>query len=750
MKEDLIKLEDVWKIYKMGNVEIPALRGMSFSIKEGEFVAVIGPSGSGKCVTGDTKVILDTGIPTEIKNLEGKKGIKIMALDKKDYKIKPFEVSEFYKRKSKEILRIKCSSGKEIITTEEHPFFTIDSEGFNEITAKNLIKGKFIATPRKVEIYGEKQHLNPFNHMSEDSGIIINNSVALIKDTFNDLKLGRKEVCKSLNFKRSTCDSWFNKNNISLKNFRKIISYGGKNICEYENKISNLVRISGYKSVFIPSHTSEELMEIYGYIVGDGNLDSEGIKFTNNNKKLINYMQELFGCVFRFKGKSYIDKRVDFNNNVIKVFLNKVFEIPLNKKSRSVKLPNFIFKCNNKEIAAFIRSLFDCDSHVSKNKKEINITLASRELIKQLEYLLLRFGITSRYKEKTKYATNTKDKIRRTYHSLSICGYDNLKLYDKFIGFNIEHKKERLKKNLSIKGSPNLDVIPCGHFIRKLKNGSGVRLSRKEHKSLWLHESGKCNFSLDKLGAVVKLFSNKGIKTEYIEKLKNADIFWDKVISIERINKETEVYDLTVPGADNFVANNFIIHNSTSMNMIGCLDIPTRGRVYLEGKDISKLDESNLAQIRGRKIGFIFQQFNLIGNLNALENVMLPMTFQGINKEERIKKAKHLLTLVELQDRMDHKPSELSGGEQQRVAIARALANNPDVILADEPTGNLDTKTGEVIMEFLKKLNKDGKTIVIVTHDLNIAKKTNRVARLIDGRIIQTFKDGAIRWKKYY
>ena len=184
---------------------------------------------------------------------------------------------------------------------------------------------------------------------------------------------------------------------------------------------------------------------------------------------------------------------------------------------------------------------------------------------------------------------------------------------------------------------------------------------------------------------------------------------------------------------------------STSMNLIGCLDIPTRGKIYLDGKDISQLDESSLAQIRGKKIGFIFQQFNLMGTLTALENVMLPMVFQGLNKEQRIKKAKDLLKLVELEDRMNHKPSELSGGQQQRVAIARALANDPEVILADEPTGNLDTKTGGVILEFLEKLNKEGKTVIIVTHDLNVAKRSKRVARLVDGKVIQTLKDGELK-----
>src|SRR3989344_2580237 len=157
---------------------------------------------------------------------------------------------------------------------------------------------------------------------------------------------------------------------------------------------------------------------------------------------------------------------------------------------------------------------------------------------------------------------------------------------------------------------------------------------------------------------------------------------------------------------------------STSMNLVGSLDLPTEGSIYLDGINISELGESQLAQIRGKKIGFIFQTFNLIGNLTAKENIMLPMLFQGTDKADREEKAEELLKLVELTDRMDHYPNQLSGGQQQRVAIARALANDPEVILADEPTGNLDTKTGNIVMDFLEKMNeKEKKSIIMVTHD---------------------------------
>ncbi|MBS3157190.1 ABC transporter ATP-binding protein [Candidatus Woesearchaeota archaeon] len=175
---------------------------------------------------------------------------------------------------------------------------------------------------------------------------------------------------------------------------------------------------------------------------------------------------------------------------------------------------------------------------------------------------------------------------------------------------------------------------------------------------------------------------------------------------------------------------------STTMNMIGCLDIPTKGKVFLEHHDISKLSESNLAQIRGKKIGFVFQTFNLIPTLTALDNVMLPMTFQNIPREERLKIAKNLLVKVGLGHRVGHLPSQLSGGEKQRVAIARALSNNPEVILADEPTGNLDSKTGEEIMKMLKGLNKDGKTIVMVTHDTDLTKYAKKVIHIKDGKNI--------------
>lgn len=184
---------------------------------------------------------------------------------------------------------------------------------------------------------------------------------------------------------------------------------------------------------------------------------------------------------------------------------------------------------------------------------------------------------------------------------------------------------------------------------------------------------------------------------------------------------------------------------STAVNMIGCLDIPTKGTIYLSQANIADLEESELAQIRGKKIGFIFQQFNLIPTLTAQENVMLPMLFQGKDEEARQNRASSLLTTVGLHERMHHKPNQLSGGQQQRVAIARALANDPEVILADEPTGNLDSKTGTEIILLLQKLHKEGKTIIIVTHDLHVAEAAQRIAYLRDGCIqVPTKRKGVV------
>jgi len=177
---------------------------------------------------------------------------------------------------------------------------------------------------------------------------------------------------------------------------------------------------------------------------------------------------------------------------------------------------------------------------------------------------------------------------------------------------------------------------------------------------------------------------------------------------------------------------------STMLHMLGCLDRPTRGKVIIDGVDVSRLNDDELAKIRREKIGFIFQFFYLIPSLTALKNVELPMTFIKSSAKDREKRAKELLKMVGLEDRMYHRPSQLSGGESQRVAIARALANNPQIILADEPTGNLDSKSGKEIMDILVKLNKErGVTLIIVTHDPSIARHAEKVINLKDGKIIK-------------
>lgn len=182
---------------------------------------------------------------------------------------------------------------------------------------------------------------------------------------------------------------------------------------------------------------------------------------------------------------------------------------------------------------------------------------------------------------------------------------------------------------------------------------------------------------------------------------------------------------------------------STLMNIIGCLDTATSGTYKLNDLEIGEYDDNGLSEVRNKTIGFVFQKFNLLGKMSALENVELPLVYQGVGGKERGARARRALTMVELQDRMDHTPLELSGGQQQRVAIARAIIADPPVILADEPTGNLDSHTGAEVLKILRSLNSEGRTVILITHDQSVAAQANRVIRIGDGQILSDKRGGS-------
>ena len=224
----------------------------------------------------------------------------------------------------------------------------------------------------------------------------------------------------------------------------------------------------------------------------------------------------------------------------------------------------------------------------------------------------------------------------------------------------------------------------------------------------------------------------------------------ESVIRMENVTKvykmgDTEVHAL--PGIDVSIKQGEFVSimgpsgsgKSTCMNMIGCLDRPSGGIVEIGGKETAKMNEKELAHLRNKTIGFVFQQYHLLAGMTVLENVMLPLRYQGLDKAERLSLAKEALRKVGLADRMQHRPHELSGGQKQRVAIARAMVTKPSIILADEPTGALDSKTGKQVMQMFRDINKEGTTIVIVTHDVGIGESTNRCIRILDG-VIQSDK----------
>ena len=219
-----------------------------------------------------------------------------------------------------------------------------------------------------------------------------------------------------------------------------------------------------------------------------------------------------------------------------------------------------------------------------------------------------------------------------------------------------------------------------------------------------------------------------------------------EIIGIKSVSKIYNLGDTVVKALDNvslsIFENDFISimgpsgsGKSTLMNIIGCLDVPTKGSYKFNNEKISQMKDSQLADIRNQKIGFVFQTFNLLPKLNALQNVEVPLVYSNLKRFKRTEKAKEALNIVGLSDRINHKPNELSGGQRQRVAIARALINKPSIILADEPTGNLDSKSGNEILKFFSKLHKDGNTIIMVTHEESVAKLSKRRIDIFDGKI---------------
>ena len=219
-----------------------------------------------------------------------------------------------------------------------------------------------------------------------------------------------------------------------------------------------------------------------------------------------------------------------------------------------------------------------------------------------------------------------------------------------------------------------------------------------------------------------------------------------EIISIQSVSKIYNLGETVVKALDNvslsIYDNDYISimgpsgsGKSTLMNIIGCLDVPSKGKYKFKNELISEMDDNQLANIRNEKIGFVFQTFNLLPKLNAMQNVEVPLIYSSLGRKERLERAEEALHIVGLQDRMTHKPNELSGGQRQRVAIARALVNKPSIILADEPTGNLDSKSGNEILKFFSKLHKDGNTIIMVTHEESVAKLSKRRIDIFDGKI---------------
>ncbi|MCK4327662.1 MAG: ATP-binding cassette domain-containing protein [Candidatus Diapherotrites archaeon] len=828
-KSRLIEVDDVKREYKMGETIVHALRGVDIDIGKGDFVFIVGPSGSGKCVSPKTKVILNPG---ELKTIEEvydahsnkrnglsyitNPGLKTVSLGGRGTAFE--KVGAVYRGSARRLVEITTRTGKSVEVSGEHPLFTIGGEGITEVRADRLKKGGFIATARKLPLKGKPQYFQ-LEKLGTQKEVRMHNSQRTVRGLIKQCGLPKEGIARKLRVDVTTVKSWETVNNISLYHLSKLCRLCDKSFPEILS--SNHYLKSNTSATFfrLPLKTSPELLEFLGYLIGDGSIDRSGVYFTNADKELLDRFTHLSKGLFSIKPARYKIKnhyRLSIPNVALAKTINVLLGIPHGKK-KSQRIPPWVFSCSNKELAKFVGALYDCDAYVQKTKTEVVLVLSSKEVISELQLILLRFGIVARKGGVIKKATNSGMQPRKYYY-LSISGVPEAKKYYEEIGFLCKRKSQRLGNKIrSKKTNTNVDLIPASPMIRMIRRGlnySTRRIKQEYKMDIWPIERTRREPSKDYVDKIVGILEKRikrlkyfkkrlGRKTSYretsriavdvglpfkrimreskpgtyyykqyyeknkkqvkdalsnriqemiaestplINTLKNImkageNVFWDRIETVRHREGNFVVYDLTVPSTQNYIANGIFVHNSTLMHIVGALDHPSSGDVKLEGMPIRQMSDFQLSMMRRNRVGFIFQSFNLVLSLNALDNVMLPLiTDNTINSIELEKRARRLLSEVGLGHRMFHTPNELSGGERQRVAVARALINDPEIVLADEPTGNLDTSTGQEIFDLMRDLNKEhGTTFVIVTHDVEYIDKGDKVYHIKDGVITETY-----------